>query len=259
MPVQLYTYFLQRRAFPESSQVLPPPALLNGIVESCRLFDGHDGACWFSDGRPCMVFVLNEEAQVQAGWCSPQLLENVHQTTNGHALLIVRFTPTGFYRLAPAQMRLLRHQHRWAFEELFGENWVAALQPLRGVKQVAAQVMQLLAAQLKHPAPVPPLLEEALQLISRAKGNIVIDDLVRQLRLNYKWLERKCLAVTGIAPKEYARLQRFLHAWLHLVETNGQDLMGTALDHGYCDQHHFSKEFRRFTGKPPLAYLSAKQ
>lgn len=261
MPVHLFRYFMQQEALPAGSRMFPPAEDLRAVVESCWLFqreDAFSGSLAFSDGIPALVFYLDEKQRVQTGWCSAQLLKNIHIHPPVHALLIARFTATGFYRLAPDKVPVLRHQPLWSFPEIFGEDWIKNLQAAEDVETMICVLEDLLRNAASKEQMMPPLLETALGAIRRANGSISIESLADSLHVNYKWLERKFIAITGISPKEYAKLQRFLHAYFHLLRTNGRDLMGTAVLNGYYDQNHFTKEFRQFTGKPPLAYLSGR-
>ena len=58
----------------------------------------------------------------------------------------------------------------------------------------------------------------------------------------------------GLTPKAFARVRRFHAALRRLRPTS--DLASLALDVGYCDQPHFNRDFKRFTGLSPTAYLA---
>lgn len=97
----------------------------------------------------------------------------------------------------------------------------------------------------------------AIEYINRNKGQISVARVTHQLGVNYKWLERNFLNHFEITPKEYIQLQRFISAYVHLHDKSC-DLHGTAIAGGYYDYNHFMKEFKDFTGKTPLEYISAK-
>lgn len=76
--------------------------------------------------------------------------------------------------------------------------------------------------------------------------------LARVLRLAPRSLRRRFARVAGLAPKNWLKLHR-LDAVLRdpaLADTE-QTLVGVALDHGYADQAHFSREIARLTGATP--------
>jgi AraC-like DNA-binding protein len=59
---------------------------------------------------------------------------------------------------------------------------------------------------------------------------------------------------TGLAPKSYGRVMRFQRALRKLGSHNERDLAMLALEAGYCDQSHFNRDFRQFTGVTPTTY-----
>ena len=56
----------------------------------------------------------------------------------------------------------------------------------------------------------------------------------------------------GLAPKQYVRVLRFTRALNELRA--GRGLVEVAIDAGYSDQAHFSREFRGFAGTTPSDY-----
>lgn len=258
MPVHLLRYLLRQEALPADSMTFRPAGDLHSVVEGFWLFGKEaimPASLLFSDGVPALVFCLDEQLRPFDGWCSAQMLLNVHLRPSAHAMLIVRFTATGFYMLAPEKLPVLRCQPVWPLGEVLGRDWAALLHAAETPEKMIGMISALIRRDMQQQRMPPPLLETAVENIRRAKGAVSIETLAGSLQVNYKWLERQFITFTGISPKEYARLQRFLHAYFHLRNTNGRDLMGTAVRNGYYDQNHFTKEFRQFAGKSPLAYL----
>lgn len=60
----------------------------------------------------------------------------------------------------------------------------------------------------------------------------------------------------GLAPRLYRRLAR-VHACLRSLRCNVRPSWSAlALEHGFSDQAHLSREFRTFVGLPPTAYVA---
>ena len=62
----------------------------------------------------------------------------------------------------------------------------------------------------------------------------------------------------GCAPKTVAMLMRFEHAVARITDDARRrrvDLAAAAADTGYCDQAHLTREFARFAGISPHAWL----
>ena len=68
--------------------------------------------------------------------------------------------------------------------------------------------------------------------------------------------ERKFKHYTGFTPKEYSRIVKFKNAVELLRTTTSANLLTTAVDAGYYDLAHFSKEIKSMSGNTPASFLS---
>jgi len=93
------------------------------------------------------------------------------------------------------------------------------------------------------------LLHAAVSRIRRARGALPIAALARALEVGPRRLERLFRARVGASPKGFARIVRFFAAYESLRA--GRDPLDTALSHGYFDQAHLNRDFRRLAGAPP--------
>jgi AraC-like DNA-binding protein len=87
-----------------------------------------------------------------------------------------------------------------------------------------------------------------------------LDALSRETGYSERWLQKKYREYFGLSFKQLQNNKRFLRALDALKRSVGQPeqrLTELALDHGYFDQAHFIKEFRRFTGMTPSQYRNA--
>ncbi|RHX88196.1 helix-turn-helix domain-containing protein [Leptospira stimsonii] len=97
---------------------------------------------------------------------------------------------------------------------------------------------------------------EAVKKIRMSKGKIPISKLILDLGANKKTLERKFQERIGYNPKEFARVVRFQNAaWMR---PGKQSLSDLALDAGYYDQSHFTKEFVSLSGYSPLVWYGLR-
>ena len=67
---------------------------------------------------------------------------------------------------------------------------------------------------------------------------------------------RRYQELVGLSPK---RLQRVERLQLAMSQLGHRDLAAVAMDAGYFDQPHFTREFRAFTGQTPAQFLRAPQ
>lgn len=76
------------------------------------------------------------------------------------------------------------------------------------------------------------------------------------LGIGDRQLRRRFLDAVGYGPKTLERIQRF-QRFLRLAQDDDTDLARLALDAGYADQAHLTRECTRLAGLPPAALLAA--
>jgi len=108
-------------------------------------------------------------------------------------------------------------------------------------------------AAARHP---PPAVRRAVGTCLRAGGVVSVRDLAAQAGVTRRHLERLFDREVGLAPKVFARLVRFRAALSDLQGAPGGSAAAIAVQRGYADQAHLSREFRAFAGSPPSAFLS---
>lgn len=99
-----------------------------------------------------------------------------------------------------------------------------------------------------------PVVHAAARLVERTGGAVRVDTLVRGTGLGPRQLERRFLTAVGVSPKTACRVVRFQAAVGRMHDRPGLALSRIALEAGYHDQAHFTREFRRLAGEPPGAY-----
>ena len=105
-----------------------------------------------------------------------------------------------------------------------------------------------------------PEVAHAWHLLERSRGQIPINSLADRVGVSARHLTTLFRREVGRAPKTVALLMRFEHATNRIAESTRRyapvDLAGIAADSGYCDQAHLTREFVRFAGVPPRAWLA---
>lgn len=92
-----------------------------------------------------------------------------------------------------------------------------------------------------------------------ARPDIVhVADLCAALRMTERTLQRLTTERMGLTPKWLIQRRRLHDATLAIKEGRG-DLASIAVESGYADQAHFTRDFKRFTGMTPGAYLRAQR
>jgi AraC-like DNA-binding protein len=107
--------------------------------------------------------------------------------------------------------------------------------------------------------PGDPVALDAAALIERAGGRIRVDDLARAAGLGRRQLERRFLAAVGIAPKVACRVLRFQAALRRIADDPAVSLAAIAVEAGYHDQAHLTRDFTALAGTPPGAWRLARE
>lgn len=87
---------------------------------------------------------------------------------------------------------------------------------------------------------------------------IDLPQIARQCGLSYENFRRKFCQVTGESPGAYRSRNR-LEAAARLLLRSDQPIKSVARTLGYCDEFHFSKQFRQHFGSSPKNYLMRQQ
>ncbi|MFV0420185.1 MAG: helix-turn-helix domain-containing protein [Dysgonomonas sp.] len=172
-------------------------------------------------------------------------------------ILVIRFKPGSFYKLFKLESSFFRSRNIATLSEInFPVELLDTILVANSIKEkidlIELFVMNLISANTKT-----GLLNSAIEFINQTKGQIFVSDVIRHINVNYKWLERNFIKYLGLTPKEYIQLQRFISAYIGL-HNQPDDLLNVAITNGYYDYNHFLKEFKDFTGKTPIEYISIK-
>ncbi|HET9472995.1 MAG TPA: AraC family transcriptional regulator, partial [Steroidobacteraceae bacterium] len=98
--------------------------------------------------------------------------------------------------------------------------------------------------------PLDARVEAAVARICSSTGCVRINTLARTAGMSMRGFQIRFHAAVGLAPKEFARLER-LRATLRNLDQRGASIADLALDRGFADQAHVTREMRRITGLTP--------
>jgi AraC-like DNA-binding protein len=172
----------------------------------------------------------------------------------------VRFQP-GTPPLLPTVLDDLVDQ-RLGLAELWEVDRLVDAMAQVGTPEQALTLLQVhLLHQFRTSVRVDPLVGEAVRVLMPWHP-VDIGVLATHLALSASQLRRRCLQVVGVSPKVLQRTLRF-QGFLALAQAGavatgrrGADGMaGLAVDVGYADQAHLSRECLRLTGLTPRQLL----
>ncbi|WEK34062.1 MAG: helix-turn-helix domain-containing protein [Candidatus Pseudobacter hemicellulosilyticus] len=207
----------------------------------------------FHFGSPCSIAYLGVLQPLPSPVLMGLLNQPVHLHTTGRLEIIgIRWYP-------------------WTVFDLLGlpsgkdgvrsfEHPVAKLQgPLHElvhagkIAEAISQVEQYFLDTRSHIA-MDSMLFKAGVAMNRAKGTLPVSQVAAAAHATVRTLERKFKQSSGHSVKDVSGLMRFEQVrnqlWLH-PETS---IAGLAIELGYTDQSHLSKEFKRYSGTTPAAF-----
>jgi AraC-like DNA-binding protein len=136
------------------------------------------------------------------------------------------------------------------FEDLAGARARRLKQHLCESCSAGAAIARL-AAEWLRPEAEPDPAQRAIEAMVRAHGETDLEWAARQANLSPRQFRRRTIEHAGLTPKQLCRILRFQRA-LKLART-GLAWAQVAAECGYYDQSHLIRDFREFTGAPPLA------
>lgn len=120
----------------------------------------------------------------------------------------------------------------------------------------AAVAQQYLIQRLQKYSKADGLFEHCLQQIKNSEGQLSINNISRKNNISQRQLSRKFNDFIGLSPKEFAKINRFIHSLEYLKENRSKTLTDTAYENGYYDQAHFIHDCKKYSGLTPKQLLS---
>lgn len=250
-----------------------PRSDLTGIINCLWTFDGDDAVAdqpVVPDGR-CELIVHCAEpyseylrsSAVTARQSSILFAGQVTRpltlrATGPVSVVAVRFNPCGAWPFLGRSLLPYTDQ-RVALAKLFGE---AALDlHLRIVPAAREQrldiIQQFVADRVGVASEVhDPVVERCVSLIYENKF-ASIESVRQEAGLSARTLQRKFSTVVGVPPRTLAAIVRFRRVFEALEQSNTVNWTEAAHAAGYYDLPQLDRDFRRFAGLPPSAFLAA--
>ena len=98
------------------------------------------------------------------------------------------------------------------------------------------------------------LAERVVAMVQEDRRILTVEQLARRAGLGKRALQRLFNEYVGVSPKWVIARCRLFEAADALTEGRQRDLARVAIDLGYYDQAHFSRDFKRIVGFPPAEY-----
>lgn len=181
-----------------------------------------------------------------------------HAHSQGNAVALVLFTPIGAAAFVRHPLDELTNA-TVELDALFGDAPALArlAEQLSEAPNHFRRIQRLQDFFLAriHTAQPDLLVQAALQWIEQAPAEARIRELVRSIGLSQSALERRFRRHVGTSPKKFASLVRM--KTVVRLRAAGIDFTSIAHAAGYCDQSHFTHDFKRVTGLAPESYFAS--
>jgi AraC-like DNA-binding protein len=90
--------------------------------------------------------------------------------------------------------------------------------------------------------------ESAVRVIEEARGSLPVAEVAARVGASYSSLYRVFVAATGVGPKQFGEIVRYFHFVGGLLGGPADAAATLAALHGYYDQAHAARDFKRYTG-----------
>lgn len=251
---------------------LYPSFMLSAVVKH-YLIIRHDNDVYanyrlFSDGNPGLVFHFSD----------PFLQRNDHQSSSKQPLsflygqlthfnditsagklnmLIVVLQPNALHALMHLSANELNNTIT-PLDTIFGQEGRDMEQQVHSAPDYAAAIKMIetmLMKRLNEFQQIDGLMNGALDLIYKTNGMLSVADIITEIPVTERQLERKFKEQIGITPKKFMDVIKFQH-FLKSLQKSPPSIKLAQLVYAcdYYDQAHLNNYFKRHVGVTPMQY-----
>ena len=102
------------------------------------------------------------------------------------------------------------------------------------------------------------VVDRAVKVIEEARGAVSVAEVARAVGVSYSSLYRLFTGLTGLGPKQFAEIVRYFHFVGGLLGGPADAASTLAALHGYYDQAHAARDFKRFTGVSATSFRAVQ-
>lgn len=121
-----------------------------------------------------------------------------------------------------------------------------------------AELDRVLAAHADHRWSPQPELTQAWATLLRTGGRVPVHRLAQQVGWSRRHLAERFRAELGLTPKAAGRVIRFQRSHAAMTRPARSGLAQIAIECGYADQAHLTREWRDLAGQTPSAWMAAE-
>jgi len=169
---------------------------------------------------------------------------------------VVRFHPNGFLPFTTMPIKEMENTPI-SLETLFGKEGQELEFKILNADAVLERIEiieSFLLNRLKRKELIDRVVESTIEIISKANGQLSVNELSKQNNLNRRILSRKFNTTVGLSPKQLSKIIRLQTSLKSLLNEDVSTLTDLAYANDYFDQAHFIKDFKEFTGITPKEF-----
>jgi methylphosphotriester-DNA--protein-cysteine methyltransferase len=169
--------------------------------------------------------------------------------------ITVEFSPLGAYRFFRLQWSDIRNQiHDYSdIDNVSALDLEDKISNTESFTKKLGFVMTFLD-QLFKKSKGDEVFECCVEKILSTRGTVTLKELEKRTGYSARWLNMKFDQHLGMSPKNLASLIRFQQYYRHYTSNAKEFFEQKEFYRYYYDQSHFIKDFKRFTGFPPLRF-----
>ena len=171
-------------------------------------------------------------------------------------MLGIRFRAGGLNAFTGLPLQLITDKHISLKET--AADWHTKLEPLLAKENSLRGKISCLENFLLQRLPAGNInlrkIQHSVSLIQQAQGKIPVAVLAAGAHMSTRNFERYFLQTVGVSPKTFTRIVRFLEIKQQLKTQSHTHLLSLALDNGFYDHAHLTREFKTFSGESPTGY-----
>ena len=230
-------------------------------------FDSHTNIPLYADGYPGIMFqqsekgfyLLPKKKKLSELFLYGQTLDPISLDVKGpHNYIVVQLYPFASKYLLNIDPRVLNDEcfDLLQIKYIEIENYQTQLRKSASLIEQIEIISNLMRELINsHNVNENDTIQKAIAQILHSKGQIKIKELLEELPLTERTLERNFKAYVGLSPKQFSKIIQFQSSLNKLTEAKFQKLTDIGFDSGFTDQSHFIRTFKSYTGQTPSFYF----